>query len=37
LTRPIGRRLVAELGELGVTKPVLPGIMPVTTITGIAG
>jgi len=28
-------RLVAELGELGVTKPVLPGIMPVTTITGI--
>jgi len=25
----------AELGELGVTKPVLPGIMPVTTITGI--
>jgi methylenetetrahydrofolate reductase (NADPH) len=28
-------RLVAELAELGVTKPVLPGIMPVTTITGI--
>jgi methylenetetrahydrofolate reductase (NADPH) len=28
-------RLVTELGELGVTKPVLPGIMPVTTITGI--
>jgi methylenetetrahydrofolate reductase (NADPH) len=28
-------RLAAELGELGVTKPVLPGIMPVTTITGI--
>jgi methylenetetrahydrofolate reductase (NADPH) len=28
-------RLVSELGELGVTKPVLPGIMPVTTITGI--
>ena len=28
-------RLGAELGELGVTKPVLPGIMPVTTITGI--
>jgi methylenetetrahydrofolate reductase (NADPH) len=29
-------RLVGELAELGVTKPVLPGIMPVTTITGIA-
>ena len=28
-------RLVGELAELGVTKPVLPGIMPVTTITGI--
>ena len=28
-------RLVAELAELGVTKPVLPGIMPVTTISGI--
>jgi methylenetetrahydrofolate reductase (NADPH) len=28
-------RLVDELAELGVTKPVLPGIMPVTTITGI--
>ncbi len=28
-------RLVEELAELGVTKPVLPGIMPVTTITGI--
>jgi methylenetetrahydrofolate reductase (NADPH) len=28
-------RLVAELAELGVTKPVLPGIMPVTTIGGI--
>jgi len=28
-------RLVGELNELGVTKPVLPGIMPVTTITGI--
>jgi methylenetetrahydrofolate reductase (NADPH) len=28
-------RLVHELAELGVTKPVLPGIMPVTTITGI--
>jgi methylenetetrahydrofolate reductase (NADPH) len=24
--------LVAELGALGVTKPVLPGIMPVTTL-----
>jgi methylenetetrahydrofolate reductase (NADPH) len=28
-------RLVEQLGELGVTKPVLPGIMPVTTINGI--
>lgn len=28
-------RLVEELGALGVTKPVLPGIMPVTTISGI--
>jgi methylenetetrahydrofolate reductase (NADPH) len=28
-------RLVDELAELGVTKPVLPGIMPVTTISGI--
>jgi len=28
-------RLVEELAELGVTKPVLPGIMPVTTISGI--
>jgi methylenetetrahydrofolate reductase (NADPH) len=28
-------RLVSELAELGVTKPVLPGIMPVTTVTGI--
>jgi len=28
-------RLVAELAEQGVSKPVLPGIMPVTTITGI--
>ena len=28
--------LVAELGELGVDKPVLPGIMPVTTLTGVA-
>ena len=27
--------LVGELGDLGVTKPVLPGIMPVTTISGI--
>ncbi len=27
--------LVDELGELGVTKPVLPGIMPVTTLSGI--
>jgi len=28
-------QLVEELAELGVTKPVLPGIMPVTTISGI--
>jgi methylenetetrahydrofolate reductase (NADPH) len=28
-------QLVAGLAELGVTKPVLPGIMPVTTIGGI--
>lgn len=28
-------RLVDELDELGVTKPVLPGIMPVTTLSGI--
>jgi methylenetetrahydrofolate reductase (NADPH) len=28
-------RLVEELGALGVTKPVLPGIMPVTTLGGI--
>jgi methylenetetrahydrofolate reductase (NADPH) len=28
-------RLVHELGELGVEKPVLPGIMPVTTLSGI--
>ncbi len=28
-------RLVAELAELGVEKPVLPGIMPVTTLSGI--
>ncbi len=29
-------RLVEQLGELGVDKPVLPGIMPVTTLSGIA-
>ena len=28
--------LVTELDELGVSKPVLPGIMPVTTLSGIA-
>ncbi len=28
--------LVAELAELGVSKPVLPGIMPVTTLAGVA-
>jgi methylenetetrahydrofolate reductase (NADPH) len=27
--------LVAQLADLGVTKPVLPGIMPVTTLSGI--
>jgi methylenetetrahydrofolate reductase (NADPH) len=27
--------LVDELGELGVTKPVLPGIIPVTTLGGV--
>jgi methylenetetrahydrofolate reductase (NADPH) len=27
--------LVEELGELGITKPVLPGVIPVTTISGI--
>jgi len=27
--------LVAELGAMGVTKPVLPGIMPVTSLTSI--
>jgi methylenetetrahydrofolate reductase (NADPH) len=28
--------LVSELAELGVGKPVLPGIMPVTTLSGAA-
>ena len=28
--------LVADLGRRGVTKPVLPGIMPVTTLSGVA-
>jgi methylenetetrahydrofolate reductase (NADPH) len=28
-------RLVGELSELGVDKPVLPGIMPVTNLHGI--
>ena len=28
-------RLVEEVGALGVTKPILPGIMPVTTLSGI--
>jgi methylenetetrahydrofolate reductase (NADPH) len=27
--------LVDELGELGVEKPVLPGVMPVTTLSGV--
>lgn len=30
------RQLVGELEELGVHKPVLPGIMPVTTLSGVA-
>jgi methylenetetrahydrofolate reductase (NADPH) len=29
-------KLVDELGELGNTKPVLPGIIPVTTLSGVA-
>jgi methylenetetrahydrofolate reductase (NADPH) len=29
-------RLVEELGDLGVHKPVIPGIMPVTTLSGIS-
>jgi len=29
-------RLVEDLGERGLTKPVLPGIMPVTTLGGIS-
>jgi methylenetetrahydrofolate reductase (NADPH) len=28
-------RLVDELASLGVTKPVVPGIMPVTTLSGV--
>jgi len=28
--------LVAELADRGVTKPILPGIMPVTTLSGVA-
>ncbi len=28
-------RLVEQLGALGVTKPVVPGIMPVTTLNGV--
>jgi methylenetetrahydrofolate reductase (NADPH) len=28
-------KLIDELGALGVTKPVLPGIMPVTTLSGV--
>ncbi|MGC2168958.1 MAG: methylenetetrahydrofolate reductase [Acidimicrobiales bacterium] len=28
-------QLVDELGELGVEKPILPGIMPVTTLRGV--
>jgi methylenetetrahydrofolate reductase (NADPH) len=29
-------RLVDELGEIGLEKPIIPGIMPVTTLHGIA-
>ena len=29
-------RLVDELGALGVSKPVIPGIMPVTTLHGVS-
>jgi methylenetetrahydrofolate reductase (NADPH) len=29
-------RLVDELGDLGVSKPVIPGIMPVTTLHGVS-
>ncbi len=29
-------RLVEEVGALGVVKPILPGIMPVTTISGMS-
>ena len=29
------RRLVDELGDLGLSKPVLPGIMPVTTLASV--
>ena len=29
-------RLVEEVGALGVTKPILPGIMPVTTLSGVS-
>ena len=28
------QQLVADLADLGVTKPVVPGIMPVTTLSG---
>lgn len=30
------QRLVEELGALSVTKPILPGLMPVTTLSGVA-
>ena len=29
-------QLVQDLADLGVSKPVLPGIMPVTTLSGVA-
>ncbi len=28
-------RLVEQVGELGVAKPILPGVIPVTTLSGI--
>jgi methylenetetrahydrofolate reductase (NADPH) len=30
------RRLVSELADLGVTKPVLPGIMPITSLSQVS-
>jgi methylenetetrahydrofolate reductase (NADPH) len=30
------QRVVDEMGSVGVEKPILPGIMPVTTLSGVA-